>query len=192
MPPFAGGVSVNGAGNGSTPTIMGVANMGSMDTLLGDMMMPIYAYVQANQTTEYLLAVSSSMMGSTLILETGEPVLFIGGFSGSDPIYTADSFAALVETGRLRFVLAGGLQPEIETWVTESYALVEEVSVAMPDIAEMMALFNQAAPAGSAPNGRGFQPPTGALPNGQGFQPPAVGFPGGRGMGTSLYDCAPA
>ncbi|WP_455432462.1 mannosyltransferase YkcB-related protein [Thermocatellispora tengchongensis] len=43
-----------------------------------------------------------------MILATGEPVIAMGGFTGSDPAMTADKLAAYVASGRLRYVIPGG------------------------------------------------------------------------------------
>jgi 4-amino-4-deoxy-L-arabinose transferase-like glycosyltransferase len=66
-------------------------------------------YLEANTTNvKYLVAVSSSMQGAPLVLATGRPVLYMGGFSGSDPVVNAASLAKLVSDHELRYVLAGG------------------------------------------------------------------------------------
>jgi 4-amino-4-deoxy-L-arabinose transferase-like glycosyltransferase len=44
--------------------------------------------------------------GSDLILKTGEPILTLGGFSGSDPILTLDQFKQLVNDGAIRYAMA--------------------------------------------------------------------------------------
>lgn len=68
-------------------------------------------YLAANtQDTKYLVAVESSHTGSSLVLETGRPVLFMGGFNGADPVVTAEDLARMVSAGELRYVLTGGGQ----------------------------------------------------------------------------------
>lgn len=67
-------------------------------------------YLLANLgTAKYLVAVPSSMAADQFIIDTGKPVMAIGGFSGGDPILTAQSFAALVKQGVVRFVQLGGM-----------------------------------------------------------------------------------
>ena len=45
----------------------------------------------------------------SIILETNQPVMALGGFSGSDPILTTTTqFAALVKSGAVRFFLLNG------------------------------------------------------------------------------------
>ena len=45
---------------------------------------------------------------SDLILKTGEPVMTIGGFSGSDKIITVDQFKQLVTSGAIRYAIISG------------------------------------------------------------------------------------
>ncbi len=68
-------------------------------------------YLQANtQDTEYLMAVKSSMQGSDYVIETGRPVLYMGGFNGGDPVVDAADLQQLVDDGRLRYILWSGDQ----------------------------------------------------------------------------------
>lgn len=64
-------------------------------------------FLENNRKDEkYLVMVpSATSYGSNLILETGEPVMALGGFSGSDPILTLDKFKELVNKGELRYAL---------------------------------------------------------------------------------------
>jgi 4-amino-4-deoxy-L-arabinose transferase-like glycosyltransferase len=67
-------------------------------------------FLEANRKNEkYLVEVPSAMTyGSDLILKTGEPVLTLGGFMGSDPILTVDQFKQLVADGAIRYAMATG------------------------------------------------------------------------------------
>lgn len=61
------------------------------------------------QNEQYLVAVPSAMTyASDLILKTGEPVMTIGGFSGSDKIISLDEFKQLVSQGAVRYALVSG------------------------------------------------------------------------------------
>jgi len=80
---------------------------------------------------EYLLAVPSAQNGSTLVLQTGRPVLFMGGFSGSDQVVTAEDLAQLVANGELRYVLYGGDRggkQGISNWLQTSCSPVTQFS----------------------------------------------------------------
>jgi hypothetical protein len=66
-------------------------------------------YLEQHQgTAEYLVAVNGSMAAAPLILQTDQPVMAMGGFSGGDPAPTAAQLAQYVADGKLRFVLTGG------------------------------------------------------------------------------------
>lgn len=82
-------------------------------------------YLQANtQGVQYLVAVQSANQGAPLVLASGRPVLYMGGFSGSDPVIDAQGLAQLVAEGRLRYVLGGrggrGGNAAISSWVTNN------------------------------------------------------------------------
>ena len=90
----------------------------------------------ANQgNAKYLVAVSSSQQADAIIIQTGLPVMATGGFSGSDPILTADSLAQLVANGTVRYFLVGGGGPgggfgrdgagfSVTSWVEQHGTLV--------------------------------------------------------------------
>lgn len=65
-------------------------------------------FLETNKKNEkYLVEVPSAMTyGSDLILKTGEPVLTLGGFVGSDPILTVDQFKQLAADGDIRYAMA--------------------------------------------------------------------------------------
>ncbi len=80
----------------------------------------------------YLAAVPSSQQGAALVLATGRPVLYMGGFSGQDAVVSAADLQAMVARGELRYVLYGGERGnkgEIAAWLEASCRVVEGVSV---------------------------------------------------------------
>ena len=88
-------------------------------------------FLKNNQTTEkYSLVVSSSQSADNIIIQTGESVMALGGFSGSDKIITLEEFKELVKNGEVRYVLTGGRGPggsnEIMNWVVENGKAVSE------------------------------------------------------------------
>lgn len=102
----------------------GVRNNNSENSKLVD-------FLKSNQTNEkYLLVVSSSQSADSIIIQTGESVMALGGFSGSDNIMTLDEFKELVKNGEARYVLTGGMgrggSNEIMNWVTENGTAVPE------------------------------------------------------------------
>lgn len=94
-----------GQAGGATGALMNIAGgmfggMNRADTTLVD-------YLQANtKDVKYLLAVPSAMMGSSYVLATGRPVLYMGGFLGTDPVVDAEGIQRMVEQKELRYVLA--------------------------------------------------------------------------------------
>lgn len=88
-------------------------------------------YLQANtRDVEYLAAVPNAQSGAALVLATGRPVLYMGGFSGSDPVIDAAGLEAMVAEGRLRYILIGerGPNQEIARWVEANCTLVPRFS----------------------------------------------------------------
>ncbi len=68
-------------------------------------------YLETNQgDATYLVAAFGSSATEPIILATGEPVITIGGFSGSDPAPTLAQFQQLVASGQVRFLLASSGQ----------------------------------------------------------------------------------
>ncbi|HEU4324624.1 MAG TPA: glycosyltransferase family 39 protein [Roseiflexaceae bacterium] len=93
-------------------------------------------YLQANtQDIKYLLVVPSSQQGAGYVLATGRPVLYAGGFGGSDPVIDGDSLARLVASGDVRYVLWGGMggpgggDSSISSYVQQSCSLVDPASL---------------------------------------------------------------
>ena len=92
----------------------------------------LVAFLQANtQDIEYLVAVPNSHTGSPLVLETGRPVLYMGGFTGSDPVIDANGLSEMVANGELRYVLYGGNRgnkQDISRWLTSACTVVPQFS----------------------------------------------------------------
>lgn len=91
----------------------------------------LLAFLQTNtQGIDYLVAVPSAQTGAPLVLVTGRPVLYMGGFSGSDPVIDAEGLEKLVTAGRLRYVLFGGRVQgnEISAWLQTHCTPVEGFS----------------------------------------------------------------
>jgi 4-amino-4-deoxy-L-arabinose transferase-like glycosyltransferase len=128
----------SGASDGERPTFTegqrgqvgqnGPGELGKADSGL-------IAYLLANQgKATYLVAVQSASQASSIILQTDKAVMAMGGFTGSDPILTVDSFKHLLADGKVRFILGGGFggrgggfgrgQTGVDTWVRQSCAVV--------------------------------------------------------------------
>ena len=81
----------------------------------------------------YLIAVPSAQQGALIVLETGRPVLYMGGFNGADPVVDREDLARMVEKGELRFVLYSprgrGVNPEITEWMEAKCRVLEGFGV---------------------------------------------------------------
>ncbi|HEX3723654.1 MAG TPA: glycosyltransferase family 39 protein [Nitrolancea sp.] len=118
LTPSAGPTARAGFGGGrggfQAPTnqsfdIPGLPGGAAVGGLAGDLNPLTLEYLLNNQgKTKYLLAVSNAMTAAPVILETGKPVMAIGGFSGSDPILTVANLQKLIENGTVRFFMLSG------------------------------------------------------------------------------------
>ncbi len=69
----------------------------------------VVQYLVTNRgSATWLVAVSSANEAAPIQLETGVPVLAMGGFTGSDNALTVAELQAYVASGKLRYVLLGG------------------------------------------------------------------------------------
>jgi hypothetical protein len=155
------------------------------------------------QGERYFLATVNAMQAAPIIIQTGEPVMAIGGWSGRDPILSVDRFAALVADGQVRYVLvpdlasrggaagAGfggrevltdGRNAELFRWVIEHGRPVD------PALWRSDRQSEETDTSGARPIG-----PRG--PRGGGFGQPNLtgrqGWRGGLGRAQQLYDCRP-
>ncbi|MFB9834308.1 glycosyltransferase family 39 protein [Actinoallomurus acaciae] len=91
----------------------------------------LISYLQKNRGgATWLVAVSSAMSASSIIIKTGEPVMAMGGFTGSDPAMTVSKLQQYVKSGKLRFVMVGGGGPgggssDVTSWVTKNCQAVK-------------------------------------------------------------------
>jgi len=102
--PYAGPDLLTGRRRGDVPDV---------ERLVG------YLLTNRGETT-FVAATLNANTAAPIILATGEPVMALGGFSGSDHILTTDELAEQVADGAVRFFLipprAGG-QAELTRWV---------------------------------------------------------------------------
>ncbi len=69
----------------------------------------LLSYLEKHQgSAKYLFATSNSNSAAPYIIQSGKPVMALGGFTGSDPILTLAQFQALVKNHSVRYVLGGG------------------------------------------------------------------------------------
>ncbi|MFC8565147.1 ArnT family glycosyltransferase [Streptomyces sp. NPDC057245] len=98
----------------------------------------LVAYLKKHQDgAKWLLAVSSSQSAAQLILSSGEPVISMWGWSGSDNAMTLARLKELVKKGELHYVQVGGgmgggpgggsgVSSEVTEWVQEHGTAVDE------------------------------------------------------------------
>jgi 4-amino-4-deoxy-L-arabinose transferase-like glycosyltransferase len=105
-PAFGGtqGPPTNGAGAAASG---GTAVAGGPGTATADQ--TLVDYLLANRgTATWVVATSGAMQAGSLEIATGEPVMAMGGFTGSDQAPTLAQFKALVAAGKIRYVLVNG------------------------------------------------------------------------------------
>ncbi|APH16331.1 dolichyl-phosphate-mannose-mannosyltransferase family protein [Clostridium sporogenes] len=89
-------------------------------------------FLKSHKTNEKYLLVTSSTNGyaSDIIINTGESVMALGGFFGTDKVITLDGFKKLVNNGEIRYVMVGGMggnsSSDIMNWVKENGKVVSE------------------------------------------------------------------
>ncbi len=79
------------------------------------------------QDIEYLVAVDSAQIGSPIVLDTGRPVLFMGGFTGGDEVIDVDGLAQMIADNELRFVFTGSsnrARTDINQWLKDNCVVV--------------------------------------------------------------------
>ncbi|ENK0838385.1 glycosyltransferase family 39 protein [Clostridium botulinum] len=102
-----------------------VGNLNSANTKLIE-------FLKSHKTNEKYLLVTSSTNGyaSDIIINTGESVMALGGFFGTDKVITLDEFKKLVNNGEIRYVMVGGMggnsSNDIMNWVKENGKVVSE------------------------------------------------------------------
>jgi 4-amino-4-deoxy-L-arabinose transferase-like glycosyltransferase len=69
----------------------------------------LVAYLEAHRgSAKYIVATFGSQSSASIIVESGMPVITIGGFNGSDPAPTLAQFERLVADGQVRYLLVDG------------------------------------------------------------------------------------
>lgn len=141
----AGAATSAASGSASSGTSAGAATTGSASAgrgaggpgMGGGLSDEVVAYLQRHQgSAKYLVAASGSQTTASVIIATGEPVVTIGGFGGSDPAPTVTQLAQMVRDGELKYVLVssgggrpGGGSSALNAWVQEHGTAVTAVTV---------------------------------------------------------------
>ncbi|MFE7933710.1 ArnT family glycosyltransferase [Streptomyces sp. NPDC057456] len=91
-------------------------------------------YLKTHQDgATWLVAVATDQTASSIILESGEPVISMGGWSGSDNAMTLAKLKSLVKAGKLHYIVVsdsgqGSSNSEISTWVKANGTAVSDYS----------------------------------------------------------------
>ena len=90
-------------------------------------------------------AAIGSQNAASYQLATGEPVMAIGGFNGSDPAPTLAQFKSYVEDGRIHYFISGGMgggggnsgaSSQISSWVEDNFTEVTVGSATFYDLTQ--------------------------------------------------------
>ncbi|MFF3330913.1 ArnT family glycosyltransferase [Streptomyces sp. NPDC002888] len=91
-------------------------------------------YLKKNQDgATWLVAVATDQTASSIILESGQPVISMGGWSGSDNAMTLAGLKSLVKAGKLHYIVIGdsgqgSSNSEVSTWVKANGTAVSDYS----------------------------------------------------------------
>lgn len=128
--------TVNVAHTGSIPTAgpSSTAMQGSNnETSQADSQLVQYL-LEYQHGARWLVAVASANESAAIQLTSGQPVMALGGFNGSDTPLTLEQFKQLVKTGKVKYYAIsshgrggggpGGGNNEITTWVKQTGTVV--------------------------------------------------------------------
>jgi hypothetical protein len=126
---------VPGAADGGTAPIGGAPAGVGADGGSGASDSALVSYLLANRgDATWIVATWSANGAGSIELASRQPVMAMGGFSGSDPAPTLDQLKAYVASGQLRYVLlgsgggggmGGASDSTISTWVTSAGTVVD-------------------------------------------------------------------
>ncbi|KRM95700.1 ArnT family glycosyltransferase [Loigolactobacillus rennini] len=97
-----------------------LANGGGTNIGDGNVNSKMLAYLQQHQAgATYLFATSDASTAAPYIIKSGQAVMALGGFNGTDPTLTLKQFKKLVKTGELKYFYVSGKsgQSAIINWV---------------------------------------------------------------------------
>ncbi|MFI6039010.1 ArnT family glycosyltransferase [Streptomyces sp. NPDC051315] len=100
----------------------------------GQVSSEMITYLKKNQDgATWLVAVATDQTAASVILESGEPVISMGGWSGTDEAMTLAKLKSLVKAGKLHYLVIsdsgqGSSNTEIATWVEENGTAVSDYS----------------------------------------------------------------
>ncbi|MFE0520698.1 ArnT family glycosyltransferase [Streptomyces sp. NPDC058954] len=135
------GTGAGKTGTGSTGTESGSTESGSQSQagpgaggMGGEVSSAMITYLKKHQDgATWLVAVATDQTASSIILESGQPVISMGGWSGSDNAMTLAKLKSLVKSGKLHYIVVSGTggqgtSSEISTWVKKHGTAVSAYS----------------------------------------------------------------
>ncbi|WP_031097250.1 ArnT family glycosyltransferase [Streptomyces sp. NRRL S-15] len=138
-----GGMPGGGTGEGGT------GGGGGMGGLLNGASVGSGAKTLLEQNADaytWTAAAIGSQNAASYQLATGDPVMAIGGFNGSDPSPTLARFKTYVEAGKIHYFISGGMggggmggegaSSQISTWVEENFKEVTVESATFYDLTQ--------------------------------------------------------
>ena len=149
-PTFAGQPPVGGQAPGGNPPTGGgpTGGQGGIGGLLGSSIpsaeLTALLRTDANNYT-WVLATIGANQASGYQLASGQPVMAIGGFNGTDPTPTLAAFQAYVANGDIHYFITGGTggssaqATSITTWVTSNFKSVTVGTTTMYDLTSPLA-----------------------------------------------------
>ncbi|WP_406441856.1 glycosyltransferase family 39 protein [Streptomyces sp. NBC_00631] len=131
QPPTGGNSSSGQGSSSSSKTAQGQTGGGMGGTQVSSAMI---TYLKKHQDgATWLVAVATDQTASSIILESGQPVISMGGWSGSDDAMTLAKLKSLVKAGKLHYIVVSsdggqGTDSGIATWVKKHGTAVSAYS----------------------------------------------------------------
>ncbi|MFE3415027.1 glycosyltransferase family 39 protein [Streptomyces mirabilis] len=130
------GTPPNGTGATGATGQRGGFGGGGMGGMGGGADSELVAYLKTHRDgAKWLLAVSSSQSAAQLIVSTGQPVISMWGWSGTDKAMTLAKLKELVKKGELHYIQLGGgmgqggsdsVSSQVTAWVQKHATVVKE------------------------------------------------------------------
>lgn len=131
----APGTAQNGQSSNGFPGPGGAARDGGQRMRRGGQVdAQLVKYLEQHRSgATWLVAVSSAMQAAPIILKTGQPVIAMGGFSGTDQAMSVAKLQQYIKSGKLHYIMTGtdrggpmgGGSTAVTAWVTKNCTLVK-------------------------------------------------------------------
>ncbi|MFF7467436.1 glycosyltransferase family 39 protein [Streptomyces sp. NPDC008092] len=137
QPPTGTGSTGTGTGTDSSSSSSSQSESGRTAGGMGggtQVSSAMITYLEKHQDgATWLVAVATDQTASSIILESGQPVISMGGWSGSDDAMTLAKLKSLVKAGKLHYIVVSsdggqGTNSEIATWVKKHGTAVSAYS----------------------------------------------------------------